>query len=178
MKRMLVLPVTLIAFIALLSACKKSSSASYSVTANVGGTNTGFNQASYAVVSESSGTHTIIVQAVADGQAGKSILFSVANSTGSAPIIVGTTYVDTAADWDVEGVYTASQSAISYAGTILADDAANSSILIPQHLKVTFTSIDSTAVKGTFSGDFYLNGDPSGPFTAISNGSFFVKIQR
>ncbi len=90
------------------------------------------------------------------------------------------TYVDTAFGWDVEGAYAESQSSIYIAGSVLASDALNLGVTVANHLKITFTSIDSTAVKGTFSGDFYLNGeDPSrGPDRPITNGSFDAKIQR
>jgi hypothetical protein len=171
-------PLTVFSLFLLISSCKKSSSTSYSVTANVSGTSVGFNAAAYAVVSTTAQGKVIIIQAVANPQAGQSIILSVGNSSGNAPIVVGTTYVDTASDWDVEGVYTEGQSSIYSAGTVLASDALNLGVAVANHLKITFTSIDSTAVKGTFSGDFYFNEDPNGAIKPITNGSFDVLIHH
>ncbi|MDP4150376.1 MAG: hypothetical protein Q8927_01290 [Bacteroidota bacterium] len=178
MKRILALPVTLVSFIALLSACKKSSSASYSFTANVGGTSTSFNQAAYAVVEAPLGQPVIIVQGVANGQAGKSLMLSVSNSSNTNPIVKGHAYVDTDPDWNVEGIYSESGTSIFFAGNDLANAALNSGVTIAHHLTVTFTSIDSTSVKGTFSGDFFQGDDPHGKISSFTNGTFNVKIQR
>jgi hypothetical protein len=172
---------TILSIFLLISSCKKSSSTSYSVTANVSGTSVGFNAAAYAVVALTASTppgKTIIIQAIANPMTGQSILLSVSNSAGSAPIVTGTTYVDTASDWDVEGEYIVDQSSIYIAGAAFAFDASTAGVTVANHLKITFTSIDSTAVKGTFSGDFYFGGDPNGAIKSITNGSFDVLIHR
>jgi hypothetical protein len=171
-------PLIFFSLFLLISSCKKSSSASYSVAANVSGTSVGFNAAAYAVVSSTPQGNVILIQAVANPMTGQSITLNVGNSAGNAPIVTGTTYVDTATDWNVEGIYAESQSSIYIGGTVLAVDALNVGVTVANHLKITFTSIDSTAVKGTFSGDFYLGEDPNGAIKSITDGSFDVKIQR
>ena len=41
-------------------------------------------------------------------------------------------------------------------------------------MKIVITAIDSSTVKGTFSGDFYYMGDISGAKKTITNGDFYV----
>ena len=68
---------------------------------------------------------------------------------------------------------------ISYeAGQSIAQDAVNYGVTIPNHFKLTITSMGSQTIKGTFSGTYYEDGDvQTGTPLEISNGSFFVKFQ-
>jgi hypothetical protein len=51
-------------------------------------------------------------------------------------------------------------------------------VTIPNHFKVTISSIVGNAARGTFSGDYYADGDvQSGTKLTITNGDFYVKIK-
>jgi hypothetical protein len=45
------------------------------------------------------------------------------------------------------------------------------------HFVLNITSINSTAIQGTFSGDLFSNGDPSTTAKALTNGTFNAKFQ-
>lgn len=64
------------------------------------------------------------------------------------------------------------------AGQSVAEDAAANSITIANHFKTTITQINDKTIRGTFSGDFYENGDvQTGAKISITNGEFYVKFQ-
>ncbi len=46
------------------------------------------------------------------------------------------------------------------------------------HMVVTITSISKTAIKGTFSGNLYLNGLAGTSTAAVTNGSFHVPLHQ
>ena len=62
-------------------------------------------------------------------------------------------------------------------GQTVADDAATNNSTIANHFKVNITSIDGKTAKGTFSGDFYQDGDVTRNKISITNGEFYVKFQ-
>jgi hypothetical protein len=65
---------------------------------------------------------------------------------------------------------------ISYeAGQSMAENAATHSITI-NHFSVNITSMSSSTMRGTFSGDFFQDGDVvSGTKLTITEGEFYVK---
>ena len=64
------------------------------------------------------------------------------------------------------------------AGQTVASEAVINNITITNHFKVNITSITSTTISGTFSGDFYQDGDVvNGTKLTITNGDFFVLRQ-
>ena len=48
---------------------------------------------------------------------------------------------------------------------------------IANHLNVVITAIEGGYIAGTFSGDYFLGGDPHAAKKTISNGTFYVKLQ-
>ena len=63
------------------------------------------------------------------------------------------------------------------AGQTVAQDAATDNITIANHFKVIITSMDKNTTRGTFSGDYYENGDVQGTKISITNGEFYAPIQ-
>ena len=82
-------------------------------------------------------------------------------------------WTDTSQKYAITGVYSPANGHDYAAGTVAVAGAT-----ITNHLKLTITSVDSTAVKGSFSGDFYLNGDLSGTKSTITNGDFYVAWKK
>ena len=92
------------------------------------------------------------------------------SKTGSA-VTTGTYSVD-GENYSVTGLYsTGTSGGVSYVGgnEINTSEASKA-------LKIVITQIDDKTVRGTFSGEFYEDGDDSNPKKTISEGSFYVNV--
>ena len=164
--------VLFMALIGALVSCKKSNSSSgYHVTASADGTGKAFNTAPVATKATNTGATQITVDGFATG-AGESISLIIDNFPSGKPIVAGT-YTDTTSDFDVALFYTQNLSAGYAGGTSVTAGAT-----VSNHVKIVITSIDTTStIKGTFSGDVFLNGDVTAAKKTFTNGDFFVKFQ-
>lgn len=157
--------------------CKKnsSSSSSYHFTATIDGTAQTFNTTPLATRLTVYG----ITQIGIDGFSGssssniQSLSIGWQSSTPGAKFGVGT-WTDSSQNYAVVGVY---------APVTLQDYASGNAVTAGtnykgNHLTITITSMDSTAVKGTFSGDFFLQGNLSGTKKTITNGDFYVAWKK
>ena len=64
------------------------------------------------------------------------------------------------------------------AGLTVAQEAVTYNVPIAKHFTVNITSLTTNGVaKGTFSGDYYMNGDVHSTKISITNGEFYVKFQ-
>lgn len=64
------------------------------------------------------------------------------------------------------------------AGVTMEEEAVSNGVTINNHLTLTITSISATEIKGTFSGDFFENGDvQNGNIITITNGEFKSKVE-
>jgi len=64
------------------------------------------------------------------------------------------------------------------AGQTMADNAVAYNVTIAHHFKLNIISMDNNTIKGTFSGDYFQDGDvQSGTRLNITNGDFYVKFQ-
>jgi len=156
-----------------LVSCKKSNSGSsgYHVTASADGSGKAFNTAPTA----SKITNTGFTQITIDGftNAGvESMNLIIDNAPSGKPLAAGT-YTDTTSAFDVALFYTQNTTTAYAGGTSVTTGA---SVTIQNHVKIVITSIDSTAIKGTFSGDVFLNGDVTAAKKTITNGDFYVKF--
>jgi hypothetical protein len=62
-------------------------------------------------------------------------------------------------------------------GQSVAEDAITDNITIANHFKLNITSMDKTTIRGTFSGDYFKDGDAkNGTKLNITNGDFYVKF--
>lgn len=158
-----------------LVSCKKSSSGSSSphMNATIGGTAKTFNVVAPVAGKQTNGSQTIItVTGVASTSTGESLILEIDNSTSGKSIVAGT-YVDTAANFAVNASYAANQTTGYACGTSVAGGGAT----IKNHFKIVISSIDATAIQGTFSGDLFANGDPSTPPKSMTSGDFYAKFQ-
>jgi len=183
MKTIFVLPIITILLFSIWS-CKKSSSkpagTSYFISAMVGGSAKTFNVSALAADTTLSGGSTGIVIIGLSDSTGSPAAFdlTISNSPGLKPITTGT-YTDTSTSYTLNSDYYSNYYAtMSFnAGTGFASIASGAGISITNHLKVVITSLSSTEIKGTFSGDYYFDGDPSASATTITNGSFYLKFR-
>lgn len=64
------------------------------------------------------------------------------------------------------------------AGQTVAMDAVYYGVTIPNRFKVTITQRDGDKIRGTFSGDYYEDGDVRfGEKITITNGQFYARLQ-
>jgi len=98
------------------------------------------------------------------------------NSPGNGNINAGQ-YQDNSANFSLVTTY--NKNGIEYkAGQSVAEDGVYYNVIIAHHFKVTITSIDKTTIRGTFSGDYYRDGDvQSTTKLNVTDGDFFVKFQ-
>ena len=171
--------IPLIALISLSVSCKKSSSSSpsYSFSATVAGTAKNFNAAPpVATTTTVGGVTSITITGVLSASTGESIILLLDNSNGGGPI-VARTYADTSTVFDMSATYFVNLSTQFEAGSSVESLAAGASIPITNHFKLVITSINSTAIQGTFTGDFFSNGDPTAAVKTITNGAFYAQFQ-
>ena len=154
------------------ASCKKSggSSSNYHFTATVDGQSQSFNTSPLAVKVTNSGVSLIAFEGFAGNQSNPQVMaISWTSFTVGQNLVVGN-YSDTSSKYDLGGNYNPSIS-VSYVG-------GGGIVTGGTHMKLTISSLDSTAVRGTFSGDFYLNGDPSSPKKTVTNGDFYVPWKK
>ena len=169
--------VVLLLFI-FLSSCKKDNSGEdYHVSFTVNGVNKTYKGYAVAHADTISGNITLTILG---GNSATSfddyIGIYIDNSPTGADINAGQ-YEDNSSGFTLLTTY--SNSGIDYeAGQSVAEDAVFYNVTIPNHFKVNISSMDGKTAKGTFSGDYYEDGDvQTGTKLSITNGDFYVKFQ-
>lgn len=179
---MKILLVAVLAFCVLVS-CKKSnsgSSNSYHFTATVDGKAQTFNVSPLATRITAYGITDIVIEGFNGTSSSNTQTLSlgwVNSSANSTPFGTGT-WSDTSRKYAIAGVYAVPNTDQYASGTNVTGQASLSGVTITNHFKITITSMDSTAIKGTFSGDFYDMGNVSGAKKTITNGDFFVPWKK
>jgi hypothetical protein len=168
MRKIFILPITLLLVITITS-CKKSSSGSVSgaITANIDGTPTSFNTEAQAVLTNAGGVYEVSIIGF-QGAVSTSNQIGIAVA-GTSPITAGT-YGDNPssnAPDDVSLTYTQQPGGYLYGASGTSPDTAS----------VTITSISSTEVVGTFTGGMVLISGSTGTNShTVTNGKFDVKF--
>ena len=180
MQKITLLPALLaVLLIGSFSACNKSNSgasASYHLTATIDGKAETFNVNDIATRTTLGGvTYIAITGFATSSPTGETMSLSLSNGFSRVAFKPGT-YSDTASSCDIAGIYQASLSSQFLAGTSVTQSSLLSSVSIANHFKVAITSIDSASMKGTFSGDYFAGGDPTGAKKTITSGDFYVKF--
>ena len=78
---------------------------------------------------------------------------AITNSIGGKPIVAGT-YTDTTSGFIITIIYRMNTTT-TYTNSALAALG----VPVVNHPKIVITAMDAATIKGTFSGDLYLNGD-------------------
>lgn len=106
-----------------------------------------------------------------------SVGFVITNIPSGDSINAGT-YTDASTNFEVLASYAPNISTIAYdAGTTVFNEAKLIGATITNHFVVKITSLNNQTARGTFSGDFYYDGDPSGAKKTITNGEFYVPVR-
>jgi DMSO reductase anchor subunit len=147
-----------------------TTSPAYFVTCNIDGVAKNFNISAGATKTTTAWNFTILsFKGLTAATSQEALSISIDNSLSADHIVTGT-YTDISPRFSIEAVYV-SDAALNYnAGSEVAKTISN-------HLTTTITSIANDEIRGTFSGDFYYNNDPTAAKKSITNGSFFVKIK-
>ena len=165
-----------------LLACKKNnsnSSGNYHFTATIDGKAQTFNVSPMAVRITNGGYSIISIEGFTAASSTTQIL---ALSWDNVPAVSSTfttgNYSDTASTYGLSANYnpTTNESYIA-GGEVIAYPTGTLPTGV-NHLKITISSLDSTAVKGTFSGDFFYNADPTAAKKTITNGDFYVPWKK
>jgi len=97
-------------------------------------------------------------------------------SNTSANVTFGTgTWIDTSSKYAIFGIYAPISTDTWDAGTAVWQTTLGTSNKITNDLVLTITYMDSTGVKGTFSGEFFDGGLVSAAKKVITNGDFVVR---
>ena len=167
------------ALLCILASCKKSSSGSnYHVTATVDGTSQTFNVSPLAIQIQNGGLTMITIEGFSTNTSTTSTMALSWNNNVTTQKFGPATYADTAQNYSTMGVYAVSVGQSFVSGSGIEMLAAGTGTTIANHLKLVITSVDSTHIKGTFSGDFYQNSDISGAIKKVTNGDFDVPWKK
>ena len=99
------------------------------------------------------------------------------NTSADATFGMGT-WTDTSTKYSVAGVYDITSTDAFESGTNATGQAFRDGKQITNHLKITYTLVDSSTLKGTFSGDFYDMGLIPGVKKTITDGDFWVQWKK
>ena len=177
MKKSLIILLALTAF---LSSCKKSnSSSSASITASVNGVNKNFSNTALAVEVKQAFGAGIVISGLVSIATGESISVSIDNFLSGDTLVAGT-YSDTSSRFTISLSYSPNNSGSGgYVGGTSTDGWLYfGGTIVTNHIKLIITSITNTSIKGSFSGNLYLNGDPTNPAFPIANGVFNLNLAQ
>ncbi len=167
----------------LFSSCGKSNSdnGAYHITCNIDGVASTFNTGALGHIDVDAGTANralTINGLTATSSTAGNMGFVITNVPSGDSIAAGT-YLDTATRFEVLASYDNNIADLNdfEAGTSTYQEAVRAGSNISNHFMITIVAGTVTTVKGTFSGDFYQNGDAKGTKKSITNGDFYVKLQ-
>lgn len=171
------LSIILLAFACTFISCKKSND-SYYFRCSIDGTARTFNVGTYAHKEVYGGQYAYQTGGFATSSTSGDWIGIYIDNTPSSDEITTGIYEDSSPDFTVLGTFTDGAAVIDYdAGTSMYEHAITYGHTITNHFKVTIQSIDGTSIKGTFSGDFYPEGNLDGTKKSITNGEFHLKWQ-
>jgi len=174
MKKILILS---LALGSLFSACKKSSSGSAAaLSATINGTGKNFVQNPLAAKTVLSGVTSISIVGAVNATTGESVNITINNFPSQDSLVPGT-YSDTSSRFDLNIDYIANvTSGDFYTGGTVVDGYISGVTGLANHFKLVISSIGKTSIQGTFSGNIYLNGDPTATPWPVTGGSFNLKM--
>jgi hypothetical protein len=176
MKKFFILAVS---FVVLFSSCKKEKSNNdYHVSFNVEGVSKKFTGYTFAHIDSAGGDVELTILGARTTTSYDDYLGIYINNFPGGGNIPAGEYRDNSANFTVLTTFQNLTNGNEYeAGQTVNDDATQNNITITNHFKVTITSIDGRTARGTFSGDYFKDGDPTGNKVSITNGDFYVKFQ-
>jgi hypothetical protein len=166
----------IVAVCALVSCKKDKDDDSFHITCKIDGVSKTFNEAIVGIKGTPEAKGIVISGASklsADAEGFAFILNEIDNENN----IAAGTYTDESTTFQLLANYYGGSDAFDYhAGTEMYAESVHYNTPIVNHFIVAVTSIDNNTVRGTFSGDFYLDGDVKGQKRSVTDGSFYVKL--
>lgn len=148
------------------------------MTATIAGTAQTFNVSPLAISVSNGGLTMVSIEGFSSNSSTTESL-AIAWTSTTPGLTFGTgTYYDTVTSYATIGTFVPSVSQSYVSGSGVTGIAAGSGVTVTNHLKIIITAVDSTSVKGTFSGDFYYMGDITGAVKTITNGDFDVPWKK
>lgn len=152
-----------------------SSNTSYHVSATIDGKSQSFTVSPIAVKINNAGLTMVTIQGAAGTNANNASIISASWTSLDPSIAFATgTYSDASTNIVVTGTYNPS---IATAYISLSPTPFTTLPAGTNHYTLTITAFDSKTVKGTFSGDVFLNGDASAAKKTLTYGDFYVPWQ-
>lgn len=177
-----ILTLSLIGWV-IFSSCQKETSkavdTNYHITCKVDGQEASFNVGATAYQIDSLG-ETIIAIAGADAASTSPKVLSLAIiSIEPGAAITAREYTDTSTVYGIGSDYIVQNGIEEYvAGYDLPAIAQQNNVTLANHLKITIKEITDITIRGSFSGDYYLNQDVNANRKTITDGDFYVKIMK
>jgi hypothetical protein len=102
--------------------------------------------------------------------------FYIDNFPTAAPFTPGI-YLDNSPDYSLLSTYEVN--GISYeSGETVAEEAITNGVTLTNHFRLNITERTATTIRGTFSGDYYVEANvQSGNKITVTNGEFYAKFQ-
>ncbi|HEX7845561.1 MAG TPA: hypothetical protein VF476_07125 [Chitinophagaceae bacterium] len=160
------------------SGCKKDKDDEYYVSFTVNGTPKKFTGYPIGSLQESGVVKELYIIGAASALADDDYLGIYMNNYPAFGNFTPGEYTDGSTTFTVLATY--ENGGFSYeAGQSVAEEAVTHNVTIANHFKVTITHMDDKVMRGTFSGDFYEDGNvQTGTKISIANGQFAVRVEN
>jgi hypothetical protein len=170
-----------LAALCLFFSCKKDKSedTSYHVTCKIDGVAKSFSAATSGIIGTPEAKGIVVIGASTTTATAEGFAF-ILNEIANENNVSAGTYTDESTKFQLLANYNGSggSDALDYhAGTEMYKESVMYSTPITDHFKVVVTAIDDKTVRGTFSGDFYLDGDIKGDKISVTEGNFYVQLK-
>lgn len=167
-----------LAVCSLLASCKKNTDATYYVKFSVNGNSKEYTGHVFAHTDFAGGFTTLTILGSTSSISYDNFFgMYIGNFPSGNPIGPGE-YKDTSGNFTVLATYVNNGTEEYEAGSSMAEDAVSYGVVIPNHFKMNITEQNSETTRGTFSGDFFQDGNvQTGTRISITNGEFYAKYQ-
>lgn len=167
----------------LCSSCQKETSkvvdTNYHITCKIDGQAASFNVGATAYQIDSLGQTIIALGGADSANTNPKVVSLVIAALQPGAAITAREYSDTSSVYGIGSDYIVQTGIEEYqAGYDLPALAQQNNITLANHLKITIKEITDITIRGSFSGDYYLNGDINSSKKTLTNGDFFVKIMK
>ena len=156
----------------------KNDDSSFHITCKVNGTSKSFNSVINGIKGTAEARGIAISAASAMSSSAEGFAFIVNDITNENEVTPGT-YTDQSTTFQLLANYYGGSDVLDYhAGTEMYLESLHYDKPITNHFQVVISSIEDNKVRGTFNGDFYLNGEIEGEKVSITEGSFYVQLKE
>ena len=160
------------------TACKKEDTQGkkFYMTCKLNGIKTDFSGTTTGAIIHDNGYTQVTIGGFTDTTVnGHAIGFIVTNVPSQDSIDAGI-YADTTTRFEVLGAYDHMDGSLHYdAGTSMYQDLIHYGAPVHNHFIGIISEINAEGIRGTFSGDYYNDGDIDGDIITVTEGEFYVQ---